>query len=260
MSTPIDAIDRAAEQFREFARVIQALRTPETGCPWDLDQDHESLRPFLLEETYEVLDAIDSADDVNLREELGDLLLQVVLHAQVAADRGAFTLAEVIEGITKKMVRRHPHVFAAKSVRDTAEVVTNWERIKAQEKAERGHSNDLAAALSRLPEALPALLRAQRLGEKTAKAGIDAKDLAHVISQVRERFEAFEAQLRKSAPTEKPSAPSERIHGEMERGLGDLLFHLCQAARWVGINAEDSLRTRGRDYARNFHDGDAAGD
>jgi len=130
-------LDEAAQAFREFVAVIQALRTPGTGCPWDLEQDHQSLRPYLLEEAHEVLDAIDRGDDSDLREELGDLLLQVVLHAQVADDRGAFAIADVVRGITNKMVRRHPHVFGAERVSGPDEVRRNWERIKAAEALEK---------------------------------------------------------------------------------------------------------------------------
>ena len=127
-------LDQAAARFRAFVSVIKALRTPGTGCPWDLEQDHKSLRPFLIEEAYEALDAIDGGDDAALREELGDLLLQVVLHAQIADERGAFTIAEVIDGIERKMVRRHPHVFGEAVVADSGEVLKNWHDIKAAEK------------------------------------------------------------------------------------------------------------------------------
>jgi MazG family protein len=135
-------LDAAARAFREFAAIIRALRTPGTGCPWDLEQTHQTLRPYLLEETHEVLEAIDAADDRALAEELGDLLLQVVLHAQLAADRGAFTIVEVIDGIAAKMVRRHPHVFGDVQVTSAADVVRNWEQIKAAEKAARAEEPD----------------------------------------------------------------------------------------------------------------------
>ncbi len=159
-------LDAAARAFREFAAIVQALRTPGTGCPWDLEQDHRTLRPYLIEETYEVLDAIDGGDDRALAEELGDLLLQVVLHAQLAADRGAFTIADVIQGIAAKMVRRHPHVFGSTQVSGSAEVVRNWQAIKAAEHggAEHGGSGD---EFDRVPASLPALLRASRLAQST---------------------------------------------------------------------------------------------
>jgi tetrapyrrole methylase family protein/MazG family protein len=127
-------LDEAAQTFREFVAVVQALRTPGTGCPWDLEQDHHSLRRYLLEEVHEVLDAIDKNNDGSLQEELGDLLLQVILHAQLAADRGAFSIADVICGITAKMIRRHPHVFGSVKVNGVEDVKRNWEQIKAAEK------------------------------------------------------------------------------------------------------------------------------
>jgi XTP/dITP diphosphohydrolase len=130
--------DEAAAAFREFVEVVRALRTPGTGCPWDLEQDHQSLRPYLLEEANEVLEAIDRGDDGALQEELGDLLLQVVLHAQLAADRKAFSVTEVVQGITAKMVRRHPHVFGSLKVGSVDEVKRNWEQIKAAEKRAGG--------------------------------------------------------------------------------------------------------------------------
>ncbi len=211
--------DRAAQAFREFVRVVQALRTPETGCPWDLEQTHHTLRPYVIEEAYEVLDAIDRRDDRALREELGDLLLQVVLHAQLAADRGVFTIAEVVEDIAAKMVRRHPHVFGAVRVSDPAEVVRNWAEIKAAEKRAKGDTRD---AYDRVPASMPALLRAQQLG------GIAAKRFG-------EDEGPGEAELMERALA---STSRER----METMLGEMLFSLCQAARRIGISAEDSLR------------------
>ena len=203
------------EAFREFVGVIKALRTPGTGCPWDLEQDHRSLRPYLIEEAYEVLDAIDGGDDRSLREELGDLLLQVVLHAQVAADRGAFTITEVVGDISAKMMRRHPHVFGSTQVDGSADVIRNWDAIKAAEKAGRPHDE--------LPKGLPALMRAQRLGEKAAKAGRHPEAVAGTIEQASEAF----AELESETTGEK---------------LGGLLFALCQLARRIGVSAEDCLR------------------
>src|SRR5437764_13322648 len=134
-------LDEATKAFREFVTVIKALRTPGTGCPWDLEQDHHSLKPYLVEEVHEVIDAIDHGDDAAMQEELGDLLLQVVLHAQLADDRGAFSITEVTRGITEKMVRRHPHVFGSARVSGSAEVLHNWEQIKAAEKRDAGESS-----------------------------------------------------------------------------------------------------------------------
>jgi MazG family protein len=132
------SLDHAARAFRDFVAVVEALRTPVTGCPWDLEQDHASLRRYLVEETQEVLDAINQGDDRSLQEELGDLLLQVVLHAQLAADRGAFAITDVVQSITDKMVRRHPHVFGSVKVSGVEDVKRNWEQIKAAEKRGAG--------------------------------------------------------------------------------------------------------------------------
>src|SRR5947209_3038469 len=143
--------DEAAKAFREFVSIVKALRTPGTGCPWDLEQDHHTLRPYLTEEAHEVIDAIDRSDDRDLQEELGDLLLQVVLHAQLADDRGAFSITEVVRGITAKMVRRHPHVFGSVRVSDAAEVGRNWDQIKAAEARGEGGVRSPADALDRVP-------------------------------------------------------------------------------------------------------------
>ena len=221
-------LDEAAKAFRELVAVIQALRTPGTGCPWDLEQDHRTLRPYLIEEAYEVLDAIDRGADGAFREELGDLLLQIVLHAQVADDRGAFDVTGVVRGITEKMVCRHPHVFGSVRVSGAAEVSHNWDQIKAAE-AQAGPPSP-AASLERLPDALPALLRAQRVGEKAAKAHLDFGSFAQVRAGL--------ARLEQEATGDASSDSRVRV----EHDLGEVLFALCQVARRLGVNAEDSLR------------------
>lgn len=222
-------LDDAATAVRELVSVIRTLRTPGVGCPWDLEQDHRTLRPYLVEEAYEVLDAIDRDDDRDLREELGDLLLQVVLHAQIADDRGAFSIAEVARDIAAKMVRRHPHVFGGVPVNGSAEVLRNWEQIKAAEKAARGGTASPADALTSVPEALPALLRAQRLGQKAARthSGADAP------AGVQEALSTLEA------------SP------DREHALGEILFGICQLARRLGVNAEDSLRAANRRFVES---------
>lgn len=170
-------LNDAAAAFREFVAVIKALRTPGSGCPWDLEQTHQTLRPYLVEETYEVLDALDRGADADFREELGDLLLQIVLHAQVADDRAAFSIVDVVRGITAKMVRRHPHVFGSTPAKDVDEVRRNWDAIKAEERRAVGGEK-----VARVPLGLPALLRAQRVAEQTATDGgsddlMDARQL-----------------------------------------------------------------------------------
>lgn len=243
---------KAAEAFRRFVAIVQSLRTPGTGCPWDLEQTHQSLRRYLVEECYEVLDAIDAGDDVHFREELGDLLLQVVLHAQLADDRGAFAIAEVIEGIADKMVRRHPHVFGTLQVRGSADVVHHWEQIKAAEKAQKGDDAAHAAKLARLPAGLPALLRAQRLGDKAAKVGFDWPSLAAVLAKVREEFAALEAKVSELSAAASPESIAAEQRQRLEQELGDVLFSLSQLARRVGLDAEEALRAAGRRFVDRF--------
>jgi MazG family protein len=245
-------LDEAAKAFRDFASVVKALRTPGTGCPWDLEQDHRSLRPFLIEEAHEVLDAIDRGDDDALEEELGDLLLQVVLHAQLADDRGVFSITEVARGIAAKMVRRHPHVFGSAQVSGSAEVLKNWDAIKAAEAQAKGAGQAPGDAFDRLPESLPALLRAQRLGEKAAKMHRDWSSLADGLEQVRADFAGLEAEVRAAAAGAAAPLTARALSSEgrerLERALGDLLFGLCQLARWLGVGAEDSLRAGSRRF------------
>jgi MazG family protein len=222
-------LEDAATAFRELVSVVRDLRTPDTGCPWDLEQDHRTLRPYLVEEAYEVLDAIDRDDDRGLREELGDLLLQVVLHAQIADDRGAFSIAEVARDIAAKMVRRHPHVFGGVPVNGSAEVLRNWEQIKAAEKAARGGTASATDALASVPDAPPALLRAQRLGQKAAgtQAGQDS------LTGLQEALMMLE------------KSP------DKEHAFGEVLIGLCQLARLMGVNAEDSLRAANRRFVES---------
>jgi MazG family protein len=210
----------AGDAFRRFVDIVKALRTPGSGCPWDLEQDHRSLRRYLLEETCETLDALDRGADPDLREELGDLLLQIVLHAQVAADRRAFTIADVIEGISDKMVRRHPHVFADGSARNSAEVLAEWERIKAQEKPTTPRES-----IDRLPAELSALQRAQRVLDKLRED--PGADLA---------FASLRAAL-----------TALNMHrNELERRFGDVLLGVCRLARAMGVDVESALRERTR--------------
>ena len=195
------------------------LRSP-SGCPWDLKQSHESLRPYLLEEAYEVLDAIDSNDPDQLCEELGDLLLQIVFHSRLAEEQRHFDLQDVISAISEKMLRRHPHVFGNETASTPQEVRDRWEELKREE----GRS-----IFAGLPQHLPALLRAQRVGEKAANIGYDWRGPEPVLEKVREELGEL---------TEAISDDRERVSEE----LGDLLFALVNLSRHLSINAEDSLR------------------
>jgi MazG family protein len=246
-------LDEAAQAFREFVSVVKALRTPGTGCPWDLEQDHHTLRPYLIEEAYEVLDALDRGDDRSFRDELGDLLLQVVLHAQVADDRGGFAITEVVRGITEKMVRRHPHVFGSVRVSGSAEVLRNWEQIKAAEARREGHAPASSDALARVPEGLPALLRAQRLGEKADRVHPDGRSITDLLAAVRQEFARLEDEIGAAPSTPLP----DQLRPRLDRELGDVLFSLCQLARRLGLSAEESLRASTRRFVDDFRQSSA---
>ena len=224
------AAEEARFDFRGLRGVIARLRDPHGGCPWDLAQDHQSLRPHLLEETYEVLAALDHDDPAALREELGDLLMQVVLHAQIAAQTGEFDIDDVCEGIRAKLVRRHPHVFADADLRTADAVVDHWDRFKAAER------DAAASALDGVPPTLPALARAQALAGRAARRGFawpdDGALLDTLVEAVRDLRAADPAQA-----------------GEE---FGDLLFVLAEFARRRRIEAEDALRTAASKFERRF--------
>jgi tetrapyrrole methylase family protein / MazG family protein len=234
--------------FKKFIDVVKALRTPGSGCPWDLEQTHCSIRPYLLEETYEVLEAIDKNDDKELANELGDLLLQVVLHAQIASDRNAFDITDVTNNICEKMIRRHPHVFGDEKFETAHEVLKNWEQIKLKERtldAHNSQTNEPVSILSGIPTILPALLRAQRLGEKASKANFDWASAEQVWQKVEEELGELKDEL-----TIHHSNNNNKVRLSSE--LGDLLFSLCQLARWLEISAEDSLREAANKFTSRF--------
>jgi ATP diphosphatase len=232
---------------RDISRLIEimaALRTPKTGCPWDLAQDFATIAPYTIEEAYEVADAIARHDLDDLRDELGDLLLQVVFHARMAQEQGAFEFADVVEAITTKLIRRHPHVFG--EARDlTPEAVTDlWHDIKAQEKAEKAakaaRSHDTAATLADVPVALPALTRALKLQQKAARVGFDWNDPRAVLAKIREEADEIEAAL---AAGDAPDAAAES---------GDLLFAVVNLARHLDADPEGVLRATNRKFERRF--------
>jgi tetrapyrrole methylase family protein/MazG family protein len=209
------------------------LRDPVKGCPWDLEQDHKSLKVYLMEEASEVLDAIDSTVDHKLQDELGDLLLQIVFHAQMASERGAFEFSDVAESISAKLVRRHPHIFGDRQVKDAAEVVRNWEEIKKSEKGRQ-------SVFDGVPRNLPALLRAFRLQEKASVVGFDWKAANEVAEKVREEIEEFL----------EVSRANDRV--KMEEEYGDILFSLVNLGRFLGLNAEFSLEAANRKFMERF--------
>jgi len=219
--------------------VVHRLRQPD-GCPWDREQTHESLRPYLLEETYEVLEAIDAKDDAKLMEELGDLLLQVAMHAEIADQEGRFDAAQVSEAVAAKMVKRHPHVFGDTSVASADEVLRNWEHQKMHESRQAGNSESV---VDRVPASLPALAWTLGLQKRAARVGFDFASPAAAAESVAE-------EARELAET----TDRERAFEEM----GDLLFAIVSLARTLKINPEDALRVAGQRFRRRFASTEAA--
>jgi tetrapyrrole methylase family protein/MazG family protein len=218
--------ESANDRFGELVQIMARLRG-ENGCPWDREQTHASIKPYLLEETYEVLESIDENDPAKLEEELGDLALQVVFHAQMADEAGLFTIADVLRGINEKLRRRHPHIFGDVKADTAQEVLFNWEQIKRLER-EKAHGR--ASVLDGVPRELPALLRAHRLQEKASRVGFDWNEARQVFQKVEEEL----AELRAAMESEQPD--------RMEAELGDLLFSLVNLGRFIAVNPEDALR------------------
>jgi nucleoside triphosphate diphosphatase len=210
--------------FEELIAIMKRLRGP-GGCPWDAEQTHESLTRYLLEETYEVIEAIEAKSPGHLKEELGDLLLQPVFHAAIAEEAGTFTMDDVIRSLCDKLIRRHPHVFGDMHIADSAAQIENWEQIK---KAEKGAER--ASALSGVPPHLPALLKAQKITEKAARVGFDWEHVDQVMAKVMEELHEFE------------EAMSAGDNEQMEAELGDLLFAIVNLGRFLSINPEEALR------------------
>ncbi len=220
-----------SEKLTGLVEIMAQLRGPQ-GCPWDREQTHASLRPYLLEETYEVLHALDTGDEEELRHELGDLLLQVIYHAQIAAEAGRFDIGAVIEAISAKMIRRHPHVFGDAKANSAAELTHLWEKIKQQEGKK--------SALDGVPHALPALQRAARLQQK-------ARAAAASVAEVETNWQAFRA----AAAAGEKEGP-QRDHRPLPELYGDLLFRLVALGRGLGLNAEDCLREACHRFEKEF--------
>ena len=230
--------------------VMARLRDPDTGCPWDVKQSFATIAPYTIEEAYEVADAIARDDIDGLKDELGDLLLQVVYHAQMASEAERFAFADVVDAITRKMIRRHPHVFEDASRREEFMRTDLWDRIKAEEKAERGDDPAGKSVLADVPVGLPGLTRAVKLQKRMAKIGFDWPDLAPVLAKVDEELDEL-----KSAIAEK-NAIDTREHVAEE--LGDLLFVIANVARHLGVDPEAALRTANAKVVRRFEAIEAA--
>lgn len=230
------------EKIERLVEIMAALRTPGSGCPWDLEQDFRSIAPYAIEEAYEVVEAIESGDLDELKDELGDLLLQVVFHSRMAQEQGAFAFPDVVAGICEKLVRRHPHVFGAGKSPTSAGVTAQWNEIKAAEKAAKGAPAP-ASLLDGVPLALPALSRAVKLQQRASKVGFDWNDAAHVMGKIREETEEVAAEL--AEPTANLKA--------IEEEIGDLLFVVSNLARHAEIDPEQALRGANAKFERRFH-------
>lgn len=225
--------------FSELVRVMAALRG-ENGCPWDKEQTHETLRKYLLEEAYEVIDAIDAKDMGALCEELGDVLLQVVFHAQLAAEAGAFTIQDVVRSITAKLIRRHPHVFGEAKAQDADDVLGIWQAAKARENAARPAGMSRRSLMDGIPRQLPALMYAAEVGARAARVGFDWPSPSGVLDKVREECAELEDAVQRQAAR------------DVEEEWGDLVFSLVNLARHLKIDPEAAVRRAAAKFERRF--------
>ncbi len=217
--------------FEELIEIMAALRGP-NGCPWDKEQDHESLKPYILEEAYEVLETIDNKDFKSLKEELGDLLLQTVFHAQVAKENGHFDINDVLETLSNKLVSRHPHVFGDVQINSSKDQIVHWEKLKRKEGKK--------SAIDGVPKNAPALLRAQRIQQKAATVGFDWDERSQVLEKINEEINELESEIQN------------KDEAGIEEEFGDVLFALVNYARFVHVNAEDALRKSTDKFSQRF--------
>lgn len=231
-----------SQAFHDLVNVVARLRSPR-GCPWDLQQTHESLKPYLLEETYEVLDALDHHDPRHLREELGDLLLQILLHARIESEQNTFDVEDVIKDVTKKLIRRHPHVFTDESSPrlDPDQVRRQWDTIK---RAERSAKPGRDSVLDGVPPALPALLRAYQMQKRASRVGFDWETWERVVEKMHEEFDELRTETTRAhhAPDPNAAAPGADTRAAVEREVGDVFFTMVNVARFLSINPEEALR------------------
>jgi MazG family protein len=229
-------LSAAADELEALLALMRALRDPQAGCPWDREQDFASIAPFTIEEAYEVADAIGRGDLARLRDELGDLLFQVVFHARMAEEAGQFDFAAVARGIRDKLIRRHPHIFAERRAVDVAQLHVSWETQKAQERAAAG----MHGVLSDVPRALPALARAAKLGRRARRVGFDWPDAAGVRAKIDEELAEIDAALAAHDPD------------QLTEEIGDLLFTVANWARHLQVDAEDAARRAALKFEQRF--------
>ncbi len=234
--------------LQQLIDVVAQLRSPDGGCPWDLAQTPETLTPYVIEEAYEVVDAIRSGDTGAIAEELGDLLLQVVLQAQIAAEEAKFSLTEVAQGITQKLIRRHPHIFGDVKVQSIDEIRQNWEQIKAQEKGESFSDQQLSRKLSRYARTLPPITAGMKISQKAAAAGFEWENIDGVWAKFHEELTEFQQAIAQETPE------------QQQAELGDLLFVLINLARWYDLDPAEALQGTNQRFIQRLEKMEAAAD
>lgn len=236
------------QDIQRLIDIMARLRDPDGGCPWDLEQDFASIAPYTVEEAYEVADAIDRGDMDGLREELGDLLLQVVFHARLAEEAGTFEFGDVVQAISDKMVSRHPHVFGGAQVADAAEQTREWEAHKQRERAARGEADE--SALAGISRGLPEWMRAVKLQNRAARVGFDWPGPGPVMDKLREELE--EVQVEFEAMSAGPDADSQAARDRLEEEIGDVLFVAANLARHAKVDVGSALRRANHKFERRF--------
>jgi tetrapyrrole methylase family protein/MazG family protein len=221
------------KEFNKLVKIIEKLRAPD-GCPWDREQTLYSLRDQLIEETFELVEAIDNKDIENIKEELGDLLLHVIMHSVIAAEDNLFTLTDVMKTISEKLIRRHPHVFGGEKTDSVDDVLVNWEKIKSKEKKDRKY------ILDGIPKGLPSIQKAYKLQEKAKKVGFDWENSEDCLKKVEEEFEEFKDAIKHKSPD------------EIEEEMGDLLFSILNLSRFLNINADSALQKTNEKFKSRF--------
>lgn len=255
---------KAGEWFEKLVAVQARLRAPD-GCPWDREQTHATLRTYLIEEAYEVLEALESGDDAKFAEEMGDLLLQIVFHSQIAKEEGRFTVAEVIREVHDKMVRRHPHVFGEKRAKNAAEVLKNWEQLKKEERSASAKKNGDGAKkaeslLDGVSKALPAALEGFQLTRRAARIGFDWGNVEGVFEKLKEETTELQQELARSRKGSQDEAKAAKRRGagssekreRVEEEMGDLLFASVNVARWLEIDPEIALKKANAKFSKRF--------
>lgn len=238
----------ALEALQQLIEVVSQLRSPNGGCPWDLAQTPQTLTPYVIEEAYEVVDAIRSGDQNAIAEELGDLLLQVVLQAQIASESGQFSMTEVAQGITQKLIRRHPHVFGDVEVQSVEEVHQNWQQIKAAEKGDPQDVQPLSRKLSRYAQTLPPLMSGMKISQKAASAGFEWDNVEGVWAKFHEELTEFQQALQQE----------DKAHQQAE--LGDLLFTVINLARWYDLDPSEALQGTNQRFIERLKKMEASAD